>query len=78
MRTYRIKEKGGRFFPQYKDGIITLWCWQGFLEMPGIVYPNAILRNYREYVFWDCETLQQATEIIEEDKRKRFIKIHRF
>lgn len=30
MKTYRVLEENGNFYPQYKNGWKTFWCWYFF------------------------------------------------
>lgn len=59
MRIYRVKEKNERFYPQYKNGWKTAWCWEYFYETPIIVYPKGNFRTHDPNVRWACVTLQQ-------------------
>lgn len=62
-KKYRIKEKNGRFFPQER----SFWIWVGFFEW----------NNKGEFVEIYSNTLIEAEQYIEFEKKKRNVIIHK-
>lgn len=81
MREYRVIEKRRKFYPEYKNGWKTLWCWESFTRPAYEQYPNASFNNSRvinaelEEVRSFYKTFDEAKNVCDKDKEKREIKI---
>lgn len=81
MREYRVIEKRKKFYPEYKNGWKTLWCWESFTRPAYEQFPNENFSNSRtinaghEQVRSFYKTFDEAKAICDKDKEKREIKI---
>ena len=64
-RKYRVTEEDGRFYPEWRCGILTLWSWKRFyFSKDSELEDFLFVRNYK--------TEDEAWEFIIEKKSGKF------
>lgn len=67
MAKYRIKQKNKIFYPQYKDGIKTMWSWE-YITRPACEQYNYSWGDH--LVRSSFNTFTEANKFIDEAKKK--------
>ncbi len=79
MKTrFRIKEKNGNFYPQKKQGFLTIWTWETMTRPQSEQYPNALNLKEGEWVHAFFKTLKEAQDFIEDYKKKTKVVFHNY
>jgi hypothetical protein len=81
MREYRVIEKRNKYYPEYKNGWKTFWCWISLTRPAYEQYPKETFANFRvidaayQEVRSFYKTFDEAKDACDKDKEKREIKI---
>lgn len=77
---YRIKQKDNKYYPQYKFGFRTLWCWEYFVDYHDVFVKLNNLQNVEgknEYWRMFFYNFEDARKYIDTIKKKHFNKYYR-
>lgn len=77
---YRIKEKNGKFYPQYKAGY-NLYFWANFTEKWSVVHPTApgdrvVIYSNESFTNMYCNTLEEADAYLAKKKKENEVNIY--
>lgn len=75
MAKYRIKQKGEYFYPQKNNKFETFWCWVPLYRKSYDQYKDSMSSDMVRAFF---KTLDEASDFIEEYRKKHEVKIYTY